>query len=154
MKHLISQKGTSAVEFALILPVLIILIFGIIEFSILMYNQQVITNASREGARTGIVQETGAPSPPRLQPYGGDCAANPPQSVQCVVNKYARTHLFTFGAANDPVTVVTGYAANAAYGTYLTVTVTYNYGFLVLSRFVPLGGPTKTLRATTVMRYE
>ena len=56
MKYRFSQRGASAVEFALILPLLIVLTFGIIEFGLLMYNQQVLTNAAREGARYGIVQ--------------------------------------------------------------------------------------------------
>ena len=50
-----SQKGAAMVEFALILIPLIILTFGLIEFGLLMYNQQVLTNAAREGARYGIV---------------------------------------------------------------------------------------------------
>lgn len=46
-----SDKGAAAVEFALIVPLLVILVFGIIEFSRL-YNAQVsLTNAAREGAR-------------------------------------------------------------------------------------------------------
>ena len=49
------QEGASAVEFAIILPLLLILVFGIIEFSILFYDKAMITNASREGARVGIV---------------------------------------------------------------------------------------------------
>ena len=47
------EKGASLVEFAIILPLLIIVIFGIIEFSILLYDKAVITNAGREGARFG-----------------------------------------------------------------------------------------------------
>src|SRR5512135_3923430 len=49
------QNGASAVEFAMILPFLVVLLFGIIEFGLLLYDQQVITNASREGARAAIV---------------------------------------------------------------------------------------------------
>ena len=49
------QRGASAVEFALILPVLFVLGFGIIEFSVALYDKAMITNASREGARAGIV---------------------------------------------------------------------------------------------------
>ena len=48
-----NNKGASAVEFALVLPILIVLLFGIVEFGLLMYNKAVITNASREGARDG-----------------------------------------------------------------------------------------------------
>ena len=50
-----NQRGASAVEFALILPILICVLFGIVEFGLLMYDKAVITNASREGARAGIV---------------------------------------------------------------------------------------------------
>jgi len=57
MKKLRGHKGAAAVEFALVLLPLIILVFGAIEFGVLLYNQQVITNASREGARAGIVQQ-------------------------------------------------------------------------------------------------
>jgi Flp pilus assembly protein TadG len=44
------QNGGAAVEFAIILPLLIALLFGIVEFGLLLYNKQIITNASREGA--------------------------------------------------------------------------------------------------------
>ena len=50
-----SEQGASAVEFALVLPMLMLLTFGIIEFGVLLFDKAVITNASREGARFGIV---------------------------------------------------------------------------------------------------
>ena len=55
----LSQSGASAIEFALLLPVLLLFLFGIIEVSILFYNKAMITNASREGARVPVetVQE-------------------------------------------------------------------------------------------------
>lgn len=43
------------VEFALVLPVLLLMGFGAIEFSRALTVQQVLTNAAREGARAGIV---------------------------------------------------------------------------------------------------
>lgn len=49
-----NQKGAAAIEFAIVLPLLVILVFGVIEVGLLLYNKQVITNASREGARAGI----------------------------------------------------------------------------------------------------
>ena len=50
-----NQSGAAAIEFALILPVMLLFIFGIIEFSLFMFNKQVLTNACREGARVGVV---------------------------------------------------------------------------------------------------
>jgi hypothetical protein len=55
------EKGTASVEFALILPLLLLMLFLIIEFSIILYDKAVITNASREGARHGIVNWGGPP---------------------------------------------------------------------------------------------
>ena len=46
-----SDRGAAAVEFALIIPVLLLLVFGIIEFARL-YNEQIsLTNAARSAAR-------------------------------------------------------------------------------------------------------
>lgn len=46
------ERGAAAVEFALILPVIILLLLGMIEFS-RVYNVQIsLSNAAREGART------------------------------------------------------------------------------------------------------
>lgn len=50
----IRQKGAAAVEFAIFLPLLVLLVFGTIEFGLMFYNKQVLTNASREAARAAI----------------------------------------------------------------------------------------------------
>ena len=51
------QKGGALVEFAIVLIFLVPLAIGIIEFGLLVYNKHIIANASREGARAGIVQD-------------------------------------------------------------------------------------------------
>lgn len=45
------ERGAAAVEFALLLPVLITLVFGIIEFAWAFNAQVTLTNAAREGVR-------------------------------------------------------------------------------------------------------
>ena len=50
-----SEKGQSMVELALILPIIILILFGILEFGRIFYSYIVITNAAREGARVGAV---------------------------------------------------------------------------------------------------
>jgi Flp pilus assembly protein TadG len=146
------QEGAAAVEFAIILPLLVVLVFGIIEFGLLLYNQQVITNASREGARAGIVQDT-----PRV----------PLAAIQGVVQTYTSTHLVTFtsGVVNaqtdllDPAGNVNNGRICTAFGDDLIVRVRYPYTFLVFSNAIRLVapstlGPTLTLTAQTVMRCE
>jgi hypothetical protein len=54
-KKVKDQNGTAIVEFAIVLPILFLFVLGIIEFGALLYDKAVITNASREGARTAIV---------------------------------------------------------------------------------------------------
>lgn len=49
------RKGQALVEFALVLPFLIVLIIGIMEFGWLTKNQLTVNNAAREGARTAAV---------------------------------------------------------------------------------------------------
>ena len=58
MRALRGQRGASAVEFALIAPLLFMLIFGIIGFGIGFMQLQTIRGAVREGARISAVGAT------------------------------------------------------------------------------------------------
>ncbi|NKX56724.1 pilus assembly protein [Arthrobacter sp. E918] len=50
-----SERGAVAVEFALILPILVALLLGIMEFGRAYHTQITLTSAAREGARTMAV---------------------------------------------------------------------------------------------------
>jgi len=50
-----NEKGTSAVEFALVLPIFVSVIFGIFQFGIAFNNWIAITHAAREGVRLAAV---------------------------------------------------------------------------------------------------
>ena len=52
------QRGAAAVEFALVVPVLLILVMGIIEFGRAYYVQTTISSAAREGVRTMALQNS------------------------------------------------------------------------------------------------
>ena len=54
------EHGQDIVEYALIFPVFILLVLGIMEFGILFFNYNTLANAAREGARAGIVPATSA----------------------------------------------------------------------------------------------
>jgi len=143
-----AQKGAALVEFAILLPLLITLIFGIIEFSICFYNKAMLTNASREGARAGIVFD---------EPRTSDA------DIKTVVKTYCSNYLITFGASavtpldDDDIDITpSGPRDSSTYppGTPLQVTVNYHYDFLVLPNFIStlVGG--LDLSAVTVMRME
>jgi Flp pilus assembly protein TadG len=132
-----NERGVAAIEFAILLPILLLLIFGIIEFSLFLYDKAVITNASREGARAGIVF---------ADPRPDDA------SIAGVVNDYCQDNLITFGSAPGPTTTVIRGGANA--GDSLTVRVTYQYDFLMIPNFIPGLGDGINLVAETIMRLE
>lgn len=47
--------GQGLVEFALVLPVFLLLTLGVVEMGWLLYNNHTLTNAAREGARYAMV---------------------------------------------------------------------------------------------------
>jgi Flp pilus assembly protein TadG len=55
------DKGAAAVEFALILPVLLLLVGGVVDFGLLYYNQIVLSNAARDGSRLIAANPTANP---------------------------------------------------------------------------------------------
>ena len=52
------RSGATAVEFAAVSTVFILLLFGILEYCLIIYTQNVVENAAREGARYAIVNVT------------------------------------------------------------------------------------------------
>ncbi|MFA5881196.1 MAG: TadE family protein, partial [Eubacteriales bacterium] len=53
-----TEQGQAIVEMALVLPILIMLIFGIVEFGRILNTNMIVTDLSREGARKGAVGGT------------------------------------------------------------------------------------------------
>ena len=139
-----NEQGTTMVEFAIIVVVLLSIVFGIIEFGVLLFDQHVLTNASREGARAAIVTRV-PPLPDRYtHPVTGVG-----QGVIDIVEKYCQQHLVTFGDSTLPTTDVV--RNGTSFGDDLVVTVTYPFSFLVLSNF---GLGPITLSAVTRMKME
>jgi Flp pilus assembly protein TadG len=127
----LNQKGGASVEFAVVLPLLMLLICGTIEFGVLFYNKQVVTNASREAVRAGIAGANNA----AMQ----QIAAN-----YCGNRLIGLKHTITSGAVS--VVVAPPDAQND-----LTVSVSLNYEFL----FGALIGINQTqVSGKTVMRME
>lgn len=138
------QKGVAAIEFAILLPVLLAILLGIINFGLLMYNQAVITNAAREGARWAAIHNSAL--------VGGACtnaySAAPADACQAAYS-YATNNLFSFGAPAITVTQSNG-------GTYLAGTpqsVNVRYTYTGIATFF-VGNPNGNYQSTAVMLHE
>jgi Flp pilus assembly protein TadG len=125
-----ARRGVAAVEFALVAPVLLLFVLGIIEFGRLMMVEEVLTNAAREGCRRAVM-------------------ANATENdVRTVVNNY----LSNSGISGGSMAPIPGLATAKA-GDPITVTVSVpfdNVSWLPVARW--LQG--KTLSASVVMRKE
>lgn len=85
-----SERGAELIEFALVCPLLLLLILGIVDFGFMFQRMAVITNAAREGARVAVlVGYANADVTARVQEYvqtGGvtTTASNPTIAISNV----------------------------------------------------------------------
>lgn len=132
-------SGAAAVEFALIFPLLLLVIFGAIEFGTALYDKAVITNASREAARAGVVLRT----PPLTS-----------TQIRQVALNYCEDKLVTYGAAATCTVPTTFSVCASASGTPLTIQVSYDFNGLVVGPLLRPFIGTLTLNALTTMLCE
>jgi Flp pilus assembly protein TadG len=127
------EKGASLVEFAILAPLFVVLLFSLVEFGLAMYSKGMITNASREGARFGVVYAT-------------------PRKTTAEITSKVQEYLTSAGFLSTVNINVTG--AQGSSGSPLNVSVIYPYTFQVLPSFVAgFTGP-MNLTATTEMLME
>lgn len=122
-----NQKGQALVEFALVVPILLIIVMGIIEFGFMFNAYITISNASREGARLGVL--------------GGNDAAVVARVIETSPN------------LDDSRFTITITPGTRSRGDMLRVNVNYDYEVItpILSGFLT---PLINLEVETVMRVE
>ncbi len=126
-----NRRAAAAVEFAIVAPIFFLLVLGMIEYGRMVMVQQVITNASREGAREAVLD--------------GATVAD----VTNTVNSY----LTTGSISGATVTVAPDPLSDAEFGDPVTVTVSIPFDQVSwLPSPMYLGG--RTMTASTVMRRE
>lgn len=121
-------NGQALVEMALVLPVLILIIFGIVEFGRIMNTYLIVTNAAREGARHGVVGGTDAD-----------------------IRDAVMNNAYTLDPAK--ITVTISPAGSRTRGTPLTVQVSYSLDIIAPLIGVITGNP-YIVTASTTMRVE
>ncbi len=105
-RHRPKRHGANTVEFALVVPILLLLIFGILEYARYLFMLQVCTNAAREGARFAVANASNGVTLTEVQQY---------------VNKYlagagSQLRNFTPTGANGAPTSIWCYRADPTTG--------------------------------------
>lgn len=134
------SAGAAGVEFALVFPMFLLVVFGAVELGTALYDRAIITNASREAARAGVMLQTTPMST---------------TNVGNVARTYIQNNLVDYsGSAPTPTVTVTQLDGNTNTGSRLQVHVSYTFNGLLLTPLLkPLSGPL-AMNSVTVMKYE
>lgn len=133
-----TERGASAVEFAIVLPVLFLILAGIVDFGRAYQAQVQLTNAAREGARAAVVLPLGSTPAPTTEVAARVSAALP--------------------GVTDALVPSPTYCPSLANATArATVTVTRPFQWIVLGPAMRMFGATSwvdngTISATGVMQ--
>jgi Flp pilus assembly protein TadG len=141
-RRLRSERGAELLEFAFVVPVMMLVLAGILDFGFLFKNYEVVTNAAREGARMAAL----------------------PGWVEADVRARVNAYLAA-GGLQDPATTTVEdvvLVINEAAGTSINairVTVSYPHTFMILGPISHMVqgagvGDTTTLTAVVTMRTE
>ena len=133
-RHNITKRedGQAMVEFAMVAPILLMLVLGIIQFGILFNHYQTLTDAVRVGARQAAVSRT---------------LPNPAAAAEARVRSAASGSL---SDADDPVALDVTVTSTFAQGSDVTVKATYPYSINLLGVVVKSG----RLTSETTERVE
>jgi Flp pilus assembly protein TadG len=150
-KGMRGEHGAVAVEFAIIVPILLLLAFGIIDFGHAWYMRHMMSDASREGARYGTRYQTDATGH-RILPK-----SLTPTADTYILTTWGLTSRLPADAA--PQVTLGGAAATETNASILAgedfiVTITATKTWFVLGNLIPGLGDSKTLSVATTMTCE
>lgn len=153
-----SQRGAAALEFALVIPVLMALVCGMMDFAMVFNGQAVVTNAARDGVRaaslgktfagTGkvVANETGALINPSIVSWSVCTAAG--------IESPAGEWKCSSGTAASPNPSNTVYESARAIDAIVRVTVSYRYTWLTPLPTWIGQGTTTLISQVSYMRIE
>ena len=125
-------------EFALLLPLLLGLLLGVLEIGLALYDKAVLTQACREGARAGIVLRS-----PKLSE----------SEIRSIVLQNAQLHLISL-QPTAAVQVSVLQSSPAAYPNTLQVVASYTFKGLTWGGLMQVLGTPLVLRSAVVMVHE
>lgn len=133
-----ADTGQDLLEYALVLPIFLLLVLGVIEFGLLFYEYNTVTNAAREGARAGVVMES------------------PGCSRTCLANRVqTAAHATAVGLDPDEFIVTVDWCDSACTIPQVRVTANYRANFITHMMVEAVGGSGQvTLESTATMQRE
>jgi Flp pilus assembly protein TadG len=120
------ERGSAVIEFALLLPILLLVLLAVVQVGVLASDQLVITQAARAGARAASVEA--GDDAARAAAIGAAPGLDPARITVTITRS---------GTEGDPVAVTVTYAAPVA--------------GLISGWLLP---PEVTLRSSSIMRQE
>ena len=141
------------VEFALVIPIFMLILSGILDFGFALFNRMTVINAAREGARAAVMVSNTATIPTVAEASARAAAANAGLTVSSVTETCLLTHALP--ASLTPCGNWNNYNAGTnptgpQSGDSVSVTVHYTY-----ATFFPLAfGTTFDLSSTVQMVIE
>jgi hypothetical protein len=139
LKRWNGQKGTALIEAAITVPLILAICVGIFDFGRAYQTWQILTNASREGARLAVIQ------------------GSTDTDVRSRVKAYVLGTGFTL--TDDQIAVTRGIPLTGA-ATMTRVQINYPFNFIALNPVMQLLSKTSTtgqsfiMQAATQMRNE
>ncbi|HEX6809108.1 MAG TPA: TadE/TadG family type IV pilus assembly protein [Gemmatimonadaceae bacterium] len=134
-----SERGAAMVEFAIVLPILLLLVFGIIDFGRALYTLNNLTAAVREGARLASTQISPDPT------TGGSMSA---------VSTAVKNYVVAFGGNSGPPTISETFSGAPPNMQSVTVQIV-NYPFTPITPLAALAGlGTIQMSPSATFRWE
>ncbi len=128
-----NHRGAAALEFALLLPVLATLIFGMIDFGRMLWYQEILVNATRDGVRLATLFDRNT-------------------SKTDIENSISAA--LTGSGLNPSNLNVVPTGLGGATGTAVTVYAEIDWSYLVVDKILPHGLTNNKLAAQVTMMNE
>ncbi len=128
----ISENGQALVEFAVVLPILVLVVLASLELARIVVVKQHLISAARLGARTGTIRN----------------------SAIADVDNALSTYLSSTEVGTSYTRTISGVSAEADFNSQVTVTVNHNLTLFSNFRLPGVSGVTVPLSATVTMRHQ
>jgi hypothetical protein len=120
------RRGQSLVEFALVLPIFMLILSGILDFGFLLYSRMSVINAAREGARTAVMIQ--APIAGEIVSTAKDSAVSAAAQGGITVDRgHVDVTCLQTSVSPTSITPVPGGCDHAVSGDSVSVKIDYSY---------------------------